>query len=330
MSGFSNDVLGGASTLIRKAIHSLGFLTGVTGWSINKDGSAEFNNIIIRGGTVVSGTALYYNGAPAVGTLFASISAIAGTDIYGNNYPAGIALFSTTAGNAMMLLPVGATGGSATLAFHSDQGYSALDPALFLFNSSNADSLFMQSSITNGDTVKSYVSLILQGSVPASGNGTATGFFFFNTTPVATLVRKVTGQWDENGFHIYAGTVNATQPGTQGSTLNPESWHAVTPATGWSLGGSPEEALSYRMLAETNTIWICGATGYAGTPGAGTLIFTLPAAYAPTHICIGMAYNSSSSIAVGIQVAPGGAVLLQQAVALNPNLWFNFMVPLGL
>lgn len=55
MSGFANQILGGASKLIRAAIQSPDFLTGVRGWSIFKNGSAEFNNSIFRGTITVTG-----------------------------------------------------------------------------------------------------------------------------------------------------------------------------------------------------------------------------------------------------------------------------------
>lgn len=45
---FSNPIVGG-TTLIRPAIHSPDYVEGSTGWSINKDGSAEFNDVTIRG-----------------------------------------------------------------------------------------------------------------------------------------------------------------------------------------------------------------------------------------------------------------------------------------
>lgn len=48
---FTNSIVGGQGTLVRPAIKSPNFLTGVSGWSINKDGSAEFNNVVIRGTT---------------------------------------------------------------------------------------------------------------------------------------------------------------------------------------------------------------------------------------------------------------------------------------
>lgn len=52
--GFSNSVVGGL-TLVRPAIRSPNFVTGATGWTINADGSAEFNNAVIRGDLVAGG-----------------------------------------------------------------------------------------------------------------------------------------------------------------------------------------------------------------------------------------------------------------------------------
>ncbi len=45
---FSNPIVAG-STLVRPAIRSPDYVPGVSGWSINRDGTAEFNNINIRG-----------------------------------------------------------------------------------------------------------------------------------------------------------------------------------------------------------------------------------------------------------------------------------------
>ena len=49
MSGFENNIINALNALIRAAIHSPNYVPGATGWSINKDGSAEFNNLTIRG-----------------------------------------------------------------------------------------------------------------------------------------------------------------------------------------------------------------------------------------------------------------------------------------
>jgi hypothetical protein len=46
---FSNPVVGGEDgELIRPAIQSPNYVPGVSGWTINRDGSAEFNNVTIR------------------------------------------------------------------------------------------------------------------------------------------------------------------------------------------------------------------------------------------------------------------------------------------
>lgn len=93
MSGFANQIVGGSSTLERQAIKSPNYSAGSAGWTINKDGSAEFNNATFRGTVVISsgGQSLFvYSGTPAAGNLILSIAAAAGTDAFGNGYPRGL------------------------------------------------------------------------------------------------------------------------------------------------------------------------------------------------------------------------------------------------
>lgn len=54
---FQNGVVGG-TTLVRPSIHSANYVAGVSGWSINYDGSAEFNNVVVRGAFEVDGPPL--------------------------------------------------------------------------------------------------------------------------------------------------------------------------------------------------------------------------------------------------------------------------------
>ena len=98
MSGFSNPIIGGGGALVYPAIHSPNFVTTVSGWTINKDGTAEFNSVTIRGGVLVSGTSLYYSGTPAAGNLIASISTAAGTDPFGNPYQPTMAVYNPALG----------------------------------------------------------------------------------------------------------------------------------------------------------------------------------------------------------------------------------------
>lgn len=90
MAGFSHDIAGGDGVLKIIVFQSPNYVAGTSGWAVFKDGSAEFNDVTIRGGEVIDGTALYYSGTPAAGSLVASVSASAGTDRFGNAYLAGV------------------------------------------------------------------------------------------------------------------------------------------------------------------------------------------------------------------------------------------------
>lgn len=92
---FENPLTAG-TVLVREQIQSQNYDPGSAGWVIKANGDAEFNSIVIRGGTVVSGLALYYDGTPALGNLIMSISADAGTDEFGNAYVAGIGVYGDT------------------------------------------------------------------------------------------------------------------------------------------------------------------------------------------------------------------------------------------
>lgn len=100
---FSNPITGGQGALIRPAIKSPNFLTGVSGWTINRDGSVEFNNGVFRG-TVTASTFqgtdfiintagfFLYSGPPAAGNLVFSVAPAAGADAFGNAYGQGFNL----------------------------------------------------------------------------------------------------------------------------------------------------------------------------------------------------------------------------------------------
>lgn len=49
MTGFSDPILTGDGTLIRAAEKSVDYQPGVSGWQIERDGDAEFNNLTARG-----------------------------------------------------------------------------------------------------------------------------------------------------------------------------------------------------------------------------------------------------------------------------------------
>lgn len=60
--GFANTIVGGAAALIRAAIKSPNFVTGTAGWQVSKDGTAEFNNLTVRGTFTAPGFTLDSSG----------------------------------------------------------------------------------------------------------------------------------------------------------------------------------------------------------------------------------------------------------------------------
>lgn len=84
-----NDPVVGGNVLRRPAIESPNFVPGVSGWAINADGTAQFNQLTLIVQT--SGAAvLIYGGTAAPGTLIGSWASAAGVDQYGNSFPAGL------------------------------------------------------------------------------------------------------------------------------------------------------------------------------------------------------------------------------------------------
>lgn len=108
MAGFENPIVGGIALRI-PAIRSPNYVAGSTGWTINIDGSVEFNNGTFRG-TVTAGTfqgtdfvintagAFFYSAAPAAGNLIASIASVDSTDSFGNHYLHGVCSYDPIGG----------------------------------------------------------------------------------------------------------------------------------------------------------------------------------------------------------------------------------------
>lgn len=70
MIGFQSNVVAG-TVLVRSAIQSPNYVAGVSGWTINQDGSVEFNNAVIRGSIIAGGKVRLDSGGVKVdGTIY--------------------------------------------------------------------------------------------------------------------------------------------------------------------------------------------------------------------------------------------------------------------
>jgi hypothetical protein len=109
--GFANSIIGGAATLIRAAVQSANFITGVSGWRVTKDGNAEFNNITIRGtfgGTdfVVNANGMFfYSPSEASGNLVLAIAPVATAGPFGESVDAGIGVGKSSDAAQVQLVP---------------------------------------------------------------------------------------------------------------------------------------------------------------------------------------------------------------------------------
>lgn len=113
----SDPVVGGIY-LIRQAIRSPNYRVGLQGWTVNVDGSAEFNNVVIRGNLIfpdLNDILFYSSNPPALNTLLFAISPTAGSDIYGNTWGPGFSIFD-------------GTHGSLVSAWGTANGFSLADP----------------------------------------------------------------------------------------------------------------------------------------------------------------------------------------------------------
>ena len=123
------SVVGGL-TITGATVASGNYATGVSGWSINPDGSAEFNNVTVRG-TIYSSAGRIGGMTLASGSLFAGT---AGTSNYVSIGTAGITLgnaFSVTAAG-VLTASSGTIGGwtiNSTIQSNTGSAYLLLDPS---------------------------------------------------------------------------------------------------------------------------------------------------------------------------------------------------------
>lgn len=257
---FENPLTAG-TVLVREQIQSQNYEPGSAGWVIKANGDAEFNSVVIRGGTVVSGTALYYNGTPALGNLFMSVSASAGTDAFGNDYVQGLGLYQEegiitardAAGNTMQMhanLPGGGTlAGDPGLTFQPASGtgdpatVGALDPGSGSFLSLLLTS---PSDVEGGTPGTDYAQIMLIG--PYGGPP--------QIEMQAQFVTIGAASFDANGSLTTAnmewGTAQTPAPGAGGGTTSIDvDFEKTFPAT-------PRVMITASSTADPGTVTIRG------------------------------------------------------------------------
>lgn len=302
--GFSNPVLGGQGALVRKRAKSPDYQTGVAGWSINQDGSAEFNNLNIRGtffgvNYVINSAGIFlYSGTPAAGNLMISLAPASGTDGFGNAYAAGLAV------------------------------YDALEN---LVTSISTNGLIIQNGTADGQ-----FQIFRQGLSLTFAQQISHLAGLIHTYLDLTGTSHTYAGLGAGGFTINAGNVTGVHPGT-GNTGTPavaETWQTPTGlGSNWSLGDTSGtlRGLQYRMQPD-GSVWLYGAV-HCGAVPPGATIFTLPAGYfdSGTAQRISLATQQGTTFNEDfVTITTGGAVqMVTNPGVANTNLYFDNMIRVG-
>lgn len=288
MSGFRNPIIGGGGALVYPAIKSPNYAAAAAGWTINKDGSAEFNNVALRGSLLGArveqngnGT-FYYSGAPAFGNLLASVcmDITVTADRFGNALVTGYTFYVQQSSGAVL---------AWNMYFVTPGGIAV--PIMRTLGSSAANGYHGPYVANNG--------------------------ILFRADPVM----EVTGDFQVDGW-ISAIGGTAANP----TLITTDSWHPFSLASGWSVGtdsNGTNYPPAYRLLPDGAV----AIRGCLTTPSSGTVLsvpvnsVALAAPYVPASgapIPTATVVQASGAHLGTVEIHPNGNVELQGSF-LNGN-----------
>lgn len=318
----------GLGSLVLSAIFSPNFITGVSGWSINKDGRAEFNNLTIRGtffgvNFILNSSGLFiYSGTPGTGNLLLSISPVDGTDGFGNSYDAILSIYGAGSASTGAVMQFAISGGTQTIQKFITHAASELIAS------------FTVSQVNNAGAANESMSLYTYG--PASTiDGRNTGLVqqssAHNSTEIpnfqvqllaGTALQTVLGRWDQNGQTMVIPII-MTPSGSNPATIGGKAVLIGLASSGGSLGVvDGGDGVVYATERKT---YYLSSTPLAASPG--TNVISHPALSGRNYRIQAQLYVTVSGAAqqlfVGIGVTGGtghiGVSVVRAAVFLNAS-----------
>jgi hypothetical protein len=324
MSGFENNIVNASNELTRSSMESPNYVHGVSGWTINKDGTAEFNNLTVRGtfyglNFVLNNTGLFfYSGPPALGNLVLSIvGSVSGTDAYGNVYKPGVAIYK---GNALANLIVDPTQGVPALNLPTGNASESQFGSIYTIGGNvgapnEYSTLWIKGPASSNDNNSASIALI---TTYKDGSALFDGNLMVGGTSIA--------YWTTNGLHLEtplwgaAGILNIGDnllmaPG-KGIVGRDPNWVTVGLASGWTnRGGNYPTFQVMRVSVSPGICWIRGNVQTANSITNGFTFATFGASYTPLLVQ-----------SIPFWVAGGTAVFnntmhIEVTVAGAVNLW---------
>lgn len=312
--GFSSPALGGGGALIRPSAHSPNYIAGSSGWTINKDGSAEFNNLTLRGqfiGTryvINSSGAFFYNGTPAAGNLIASIAAQGGTDAFGNGYLAGITGYDN--GNGFF------TNLSSGISLGTFVGavFDQLQEALIL---NDTDRMILTGPLNSAGGEDDTARLQLHG----GGSGNTTGGFG---------PRAILNGLNNTGPADLWMSGNLIKCNAAGNTL--ETWQNPAYNAGWASGPSSGTIQAFQVRHDNFDNVVCVGVFHCTSATPSANVGVLPAGYRPAitqRIMIASHVGSTITPRLMTIDTGGNISLVPNIAAANTDVPADFTFPLG-
>lgn len=333
----------GGTVLRRAAIQSPNYVAGTSGWVIFADGSAEFNDVTIRGGVIEDSPGLYYNGTPGPGTLIVSVGQPAKTvDQYGNTVQPGACVYGAN-GTYVDLTSIG--GGSAEI-YLSTGDASEANPAIFGTSITGEGVTrqlggWIQSPAFVGDAPGyGYVQLYSPTFDNTTGSALAeigaqdgpndtyatvsldagkTAPFFAIYTSASNTPTNAAIVVDSGG-NLILDQAHAMEPGQ--STPTPAAWKFPALPTGWKTGDTGHPGIRY--LKEPNgkvTLDVDLAATAAVAAGSTLTLCTLPPGWAPAipHRDVIYVGATTDHTACLLQVNTDGTVVVDTMPAVTTS-----------
>lgn len=284
MFPFTNAITGGGGALVRPRIKSPDYVTGVSGWTVNQDGTAEFQDATIRGSLALGGT------SPAA------------REVIGGTVPAELVTYYAAGSPETVTAPE--TVVALVSAAYDGQGNYVYQ--VLVVDSSAPMEI---SSLAIGKVISGVVTEFTRTVLnPNIGGGTQTDYLdnavFFESAAntgldviVAGIVTDAVGRWmvDAGGsmFLGPGGPSNVdcvfARAGSQkfvtdalvfntaaaGNDPVAETWHALTLSNSWT------GTLRYKKVPSPSPAVYVSGSLTPGTKTDGTTVATLPSGYRP-------------------------------------------------